>query len=313
MSPAIGNMHSIHAPYFDAVYKPESYAIRTIGYMNLCHYGDAYKGLVGLEKVYRAWLTKMEKYSKTNTTNSTYYSTVSNYLRAPGRADVDNLPYQVIREIARQRDFLNTQDHINKIVDEKEQYGFIDGIISKEKAKVQYLAHEAKKRLAQNEAGIKLAEKDMKFYNRLGQYKLQRNYESDLIGFYNFQMDTYEEGRSGLKDFRGKALVQLEQTKSTLKNEAGKELKGHLVQMQKDLSKIFVNDEFLRYEIFAGSGENIRFHAAGGKAEDKRLPSSAVPQSKDLKWNFDGEFWEDEVGYYRSSLKSACPERNTGR
>jgi len=70
------------------------------------------------------------------------------------------------------------------------------------------------------------------------------------------------------------------------------------------------NNEFLRYEVFSGSGENIRFHAGGGKVEEKRLPSSAVPKSKDLKWNYDGEFWHDEVGYYRSTLKSNCPDRS---
>ena len=33
---AIGNMYSVQSPFFNAVYKPESYVIRTIGYLNLC-------------------------------------------------------------------------------------------------------------------------------------------------------------------------------------------------------------------------------------------------------------------------------------
>ncbi|HMN68300.1 MAG TPA: hypothetical protein PKC28_07150, partial [Bdellovibrionales bacterium] len=39
-SGAIGNMYSLHSPYFKAVYQPESFVIRTIGYLNICQYGD---------------------------------------------------------------------------------------------------------------------------------------------------------------------------------------------------------------------------------------------------------------------------------
>ncbi len=40
-SGAIGNMYSLHSPYFKAVYQPESFVVRTIGYLNICQYGDA--------------------------------------------------------------------------------------------------------------------------------------------------------------------------------------------------------------------------------------------------------------------------------
>jgi hypothetical protein len=62
----------------------------------------------------------------------------------------------------------------------------------------------------------------------------------------------------------------------------------------------------LRYEIFSASGENIRFQVAGGKKEN-RIPANVIPKSKSLHWNFDGEYWEDEIGHYRSSLTNNCP------
>jgi len=48
---AIGNMYSLHSPYFKAVYQPESFVVRTIGYLNICQYGDAYKSLTWLERI----------------------------------------------------------------------------------------------------------------------------------------------------------------------------------------------------------------------------------------------------------------------
>ena len=74
------------------------------------------------------------------------------------------------------------------------------------------------------------------------------------------------------------------------------------------MSRTLDNNEFLRYEIFAGSGENIRYQVAGGQTTgDNRLPASVKPQ-KMMNWTFDGEFWADEIGNYRSSLKNNCPK-----
>src|SRR5262249_44814504 len=50
---AIGNMYSLHSPYFKAVYQPDSFVVRTIGYLNICQYGDAYKTLTWMEHDYR--------------------------------------------------------------------------------------------------------------------------------------------------------------------------------------------------------------------------------------------------------------------
>ena len=35
--------------------------------------------------------------------------------------------------------------------------------------------------------------------------------------------------------------------------------------------------------------------------------------AKMMNWNFDGEFWEDEIGSYRSSLQNNCPMSHQAR
>ncbi|MEL4419720.1 hypothetical protein, partial [Shewanella algae] len=59
---AIGNMYSLHSPYFRVLYQPQSFVIRTIGYLNICQYGDAYRTLTKLEGDYREWLNKLNAY-----------------------------------------------------------------------------------------------------------------------------------------------------------------------------------------------------------------------------------------------------------
>ncbi|MCB0411492.1 MAG: hypothetical protein KDD22_03130, partial [Bdellovibrionales bacterium] len=58
-----------------------------------------------------------------------------------------------------------------------------------------------------------------------------------------------------------------------------------------------------------GAGENIRYQVAGGqvKGTANRVPANVKPQ-KILNWNFDGEYWVDEIGSYRSSLENLCPQ-----
>ena len=99
-----------------------------------------------------------------------------------------------------------------------------------------------------------------------------------------------------------------ENEKNKLRSVAGNELKTHLADIKKQIGQILEGNEFLRYEVFSGSGENIRYQVAGGATSTaKRIPANVKPQ-KILNWEFDGEYWEDEIGSYRSSLKNNCPK-----
>jgi hypothetical protein len=104
------------------------------------------------------------------------------------------------------------------------------------------------------------------------------------------------------------AQKQIGKERSDLETKASQALAQHLNEMQVELSLMISNNEFLRYEVFAGSGENIRYQVAGGNtAQTQRIPASIKPE-KALSWSFSGEYWEDEIGSYRSSLKNNCPQ-----
>lgn len=304
---AIGNMHSLQSPYFKGVYMPVTYSIRTIGYLNLCHYGDAYKTLMTLEKTYTPMKENISKYLKSNS-DSKVYATIYSYLKKREK-EVDGLPEPVIRDVARRKDFLNTQEHINAIVDEIDQMSFVDSLVLKEKSKAAALKDKAKATIKDLEIKVKQAAVKPELKKYKGIWESQLSEQQDKLAGYDFKLDVFEESREGFKKYKSIGVSKLTDLGKDLRTKAGRKIKDHLVHLEKDLKGLFANNEFLRYEVFAGSGQNIRFQAAGGQAEQKRLPSSAIPQGEDFKWAFDGEFWEDEVGYYRSNLKSNCPER----
>ncbi|MGE3973506.1 MAG: hypothetical protein AB7F59_03160 [Bdellovibrionales bacterium] len=311
-SGAIGNMFSLQSTYLKSVYKPESFIVRTIGYLNLCQYADAYKSLTLLEREYRPWIERIQAYQK-NHKSKDYYSTMVRYLTSPSATEVAGLPFQALREMGRHRDFLNLQELINNRIDEGEQYKFIDQYANKDQEKAKWMRAQASQRVKQIEADLLKIKNGVKLAKDENQLRQERANEKNTVEFYDFQLSVFKEASGSYKKLKSVAQANLANEKRKLASQAGEVLKGHLNRIAKDLNQYFQNNEFLRYEVFAGSGENIRFHMAGGEAGEKRIPANVRPAQKDLNWDFEGEFWEDEIGHYKSSLKNNCPKDQAKR
>jgi hypothetical protein len=247
----------------------------------------------------------MEDFQKKNENPSVYYSTMIRYLSSPSTTEVGAVPFQVLREMGRHKDFLNIQEGINNLVDENDQYKFLQGFIKKDNDKAKWLRGQAQQRLKALEANIKKAGKEEKYAKELNQNRLNRNNELTAIEFYDFEIAAFKEATLGLKKIEDHGRQKISETKTALATKAGEVLKKRMLSMTKELLSFFDNNEFLRYEVFAGSGENIRYHRAGGESGN-RVPSKVKPESKDLNWEFEGEFWEDEIGHYKTSLKDNC-------
>ncbi len=305
---AIGNMYSLHSPYFTAVYKPESYVVRTIGYLNICQYGDAYKTLSLLENDYRPWQSAVASYIQSKPASTSFYHTVKKYLMGKSSSNVDGLPYQVIREMARQKGFLNAQGSINEKFDEKQRYENVYSAIRKKKANYKWRRNKARERLKKAHALLNKSKTDNSLAPQVNTLKAQVRNESRLITSYDYLIYLMGESRRSYKTMYRADNKILARYKKHLEKKAGESLVAHLKKLEVDMARMLSNNEFLRYEVFAGSGQNIRYQVAGGNtAKTQRIPASIKPE-KSLNWSFSGEYWEDEIGAYRSSLKNNCPQ-----
>src|SRR4051812_21942094 len=85
--------------------------------------------------------------------------------------------------------------------------------------------------------------------------KLERDY---TIG-YRYMLTLLEQSRQGLGGFQQVCQGRLEKETAGLTQRAGEVLLAHTKGMQKEMARVLENNEFLRYEVFAGSGENIRY------------------------------------------------------
>jgi TolA-binding protein len=304
---AIGNMYSLHSPYFKVLYQPESFVVRTVGYLDICQYGDAYKTLTKLEQDYRDWNNRLSGYLNAKGAPSAY-DLVKQYLRSKSNTDVQGVPFQLVREAARGKEFLNTQEAINANSDE---FGLFSGIgdrIRKEKDQIRLRAEQAKHRAEALTAKLATLQST---HAPAGQIEdIKRNIEKERMRAVpnRFVLEIFEQSQQAFVQFQRSAQAKISESQHRLMSTANGLLTKRFQSMKSEMAKILDNNEFLRYEIFAGSGENIRYQVAGGQtSNENRLPASVKPQ-KMLNWAFDGEFWADEIGNYRSSLRNNCPK-----
>lgn len=301
---AAGNMFSLHTDFFKNAFSPESYVVRTVGYLNLCQYGDSIQVLSQMKKRYAPWKEKLETYQKTYKKPDDYYETLKAWVNNSDLSEIHGLPRSFIVELARHPSFTNVQAQINTYEDEISKFNSVALNLIKRERELATMARSAQSEL--NEVK-----------NRLGSKQPQgadlrkiETAQKKLIS-YSIQQHIANKAKTSIKELRTQALARIEKEKTTLRIAASKALQGRFKELAGTLDKVLNQTEVLQYEIYAGAGDHIRYQMAGGDITEKERPELKVEKDKSLNWKFKGEVWEDEVGHYRSSLKNVCPKEST--
>ena len=89
---------------------------------------------------------------------------------------------------------------------------------------------------------------------------------------------------------------------SKAQQEMGTDFKNKVVSLVKELSELEKIIDIVDFEIFARSSNSITMRVAGEKFIDEMKKAG----NKEASWNYNGEFWTDEAGRFRSLLKNKC-------
>ncbi|AHI05508.1 hypothetical protein BDW_05000 [Bdellovibrio bacteriovorus W] len=300
---AAGNMFSLHTDFFKNAFSPESYVVRTVGYLNLCQYGDGVQVLNEMTKKYAPWKQKLEQYQKAKSSNLNYYDTVKAWLKNSDLKEVDGLPRSFIVELARHPAYMSVQKQINNYEDEIAKFNRIAltlirlerELITKQNAANTELA-KARQQLKGDSPSPAVVESIQSAEKKLMSYRIQHHIA--------------KKARLSIKDLRAKGIARIDKEKEVLRAQASHALKNRFDDMVANLNKVLDQNEVLQYELYAGAGEHIRYQMAGGDINSQERPELKVQKGKSLNWKFKGEIWEDEVGHYRSSLKNVCAQEN---
>lgn len=292
---AAGNMFTLHTDFLKHRFAPESYVVRTVGYLNLCQYGDGMKVLYDLKKRYEPIAGLMDDFAKKNPVDLYFYDTLREVVSKRNEKMINGLPRALIVDLARHPNFLSEQSLIN---DTEDQIAKLNGLtvsliqaerdIIKKQTDIQGQLVEMRKTQKKNEFASEI-----------------ENLERKIAGL-KLQQTIAKRARDSIKDLRTQSLARMEKEKDLFKLRAGKALKARFLEMRETLAKTLDQSELLAYEVFSGAGEHLRQQLAGAESKDKGRLSVKAGDGKSVKWEFKGEIWEDELGHYRSSLTNVC-------
>lgn len=290
---AAGNMFALHTDFFSKAYAPETYVVRSVGYLNLCQYGDGVAVLNDFKTKYSEIHNTLKDFQSKNAEDMKYYELVKTWLKNTSAHTVEGVPRSFIVELARHPHYMSTQKQINNYEDENSRFNKITiDLIRKEK-----------------QARLEM----LKAKNALTAAKAKSKSKDDLLSFeQNFlakgvEHVIFSKAREGIKKMREAALVRLESEKESLRLKTASNIKKRFELFTSTLDQLIDQKEVLSYEIYSGAGEHIRYQMAGGevKPEGQRAIAS---EKNNYEWKHKGEVWEDEIGHYRSSLKNVCPK-----
>lgn len=290
---AAGNMFSLHTQFFNKAYSPETYIVRTVGYLNLCQFGDGVGVLNDLKKRYTPVQDKLMLFKKSNKDAIKYYDLVKTFIKNSDLNEIEGIPRAFIVELARHPSFTQPQKQINNYEDENARFNKIALDLIRREKEARLTALKAKNELAKAKREKASASKIQKFEQQF----LAVGVESTIAG----------RARDGIKKMRLAAIDRMDKEKKQLGEKIAKNLQSRYNDFTASLENLIDQNEVLAYEIYSGAGEHIRYQMAGGEIKE-RSPAALTPNEKEsYKWKYKGEVWEDEIGHYRSSLKNVCP------
>lgn len=300
---AAGNMFPLHTDFFKNAYNAESYVVRTVAYLNLCQFGDAQNVLQNLGRKYAPIYGKLEAYKAQHKNSADYYETVRGWLKSPEQKEVDGLPRSFIVDWARHPSYVNIQKNINTYEDEISNFNKITLNLVQREKDVLNLQNETNKELS----NIRIKLTDAKANVNKDLLKQDEERLTRRLSALKYESANINRARNQVKVVRDLASQKLENEKKSLRTVAAETLKKRYDKMVAELKALIDQNEVLQYEIYAGAGEHIRYQTAGGEVNKDKRDELKVEKSKAMKWSFKGEIWEDEIGHFRSSLKSVCP------
>ena len=111
------------------------------------------------------------------------------------------------------------------------------------------------------------------------------------------------------KDVVGEKLHKIiAEDRERLKRRAGLALLQEMVRMTNYLGDLLTQSEIIRFEVVDARRGILLYKAQNTDLLDtsKGLDLDFAVSTNKIYWPFNGEFWQDELGYYRYTEQSAC-------
>jgi tetratricopeptide (TPR) repeat protein len=242
-SKALGNIHTLNAPYFENEFFPgmaESVLLKAVIYYKYCQYDKA--------------LEAVAEYNQ-------------NY--GPLREDM-------VQILAKYEDNAEFYDYVKKIKDGKA------GLPER----TQRVAASAlsDRTLGKTFAWVDELDKELKMLE-----KADKAWQTTRVA--------------------SEVLQELTVQKSLAQADAGKLARDRIKRLEDELRELSRDGRKVRIEVLNEKAGQIDAKSRGQKISGDHRPEPINVDDEHFMWKFNGEYWKDELGYYRFKIRSRCPKK----
>jgi len=240
-SKALGNIHTLNAPYFENEFFPESLILKAQIYFNYCRYDRALEAVSEFQELYPA---------------------VRDDLRRVIAQNPDDNPafYELVKKV--RKGTAGLPERTQLIADS----ALDDATLEKTFAYVDEL------------------EREMKQYEAADKAWKTTRIAADVLQDLTVQSSLAADTAGGLARER---LTRLERELTELRSQAGA----------------------VKISILEARIGNKQAALAGQEVSADNPPEPIIVDDEHQTWDFNGEYWKDELGFYRYRISSQCPAK----
>jgi hypothetical protein len=106
-------------------------------------------------------------------------------------------------------------------------------------------------------------------------------------------------------------LAALTVEQSVAQTNAGKIARDRIDRLQRELGSLARDGKKIEFEILEAKANKLSSDAAtgAGRISSDHKEEPIVIDDEHFQWKFNGEYWKDELGYYRFKIRSRCPKQ----
>jgi tetratricopeptide (TPR) repeat protein len=239
-SKALGNIHTLNAPYFEDEFWPESELLKSVIYYKYCLYDRAIESIGEYDQKFRPLRKNLQDVVAKFEDNAEFYAYIKKVMQ--GKAGLDDVTQRLVMSVLIDKTLRKTFTWVDELQKELDMLGKSDKAWQTTQIAAEVLAElTLQKSLAEADAG-----------------KLAKERINRLVG------ELQELGRDGIK---------------------------------------------IKIEILNAQAEGISAKARKDSISTDHLEEPIIVDDEHFMWKFNGEYWKDELGYYRFKIRSKCPKK----
>ncbi|MDQ3364551.1 MAG: hypothetical protein M3680_03900 [Myxococcota bacterium] len=239
-SKALGNIHTLNAPYFERQFFPESLLLKSVIYYKYCLYDQAEEAIQDYNDKYTPLRKNLEELVKKYDDNAEFYEYVKKV--KANKAGLDQ----------------NTQRLVMSVLDDKtllKTFAWVDELNS-ELAMLQ---------------------------------KSDKAWQTTQVA--------------------SEVLQELTVQQSVAAADAGKVARDRIDRLARELGTLARDGSKIKFEILNAKAEKLSAEALKTRVSSNTKEEPIVVDDEHFQWKFNGEYWKDELGYYRFKIRSRCPKQ----